>query len=108
VLKFIPIRDAVKASVKHVREGVSLSRALKESGVFPPILIHLVANGEATGKLSEMLSRAAETLENDAERRLAWLTALIQPALIGVMGGMVLLLVLAIMLPIVSRNQLIR
>lgn len=108
VLKFIPIRDAVKASVKHVREGVSLSRALKESGVFPPILIHLVANGEATGKLSEMLSRAAETLENDAERRLAWLTALIQPALIVVMGGMVLLLVLAIMLPIVSMNQLIR
>jgi general secretion pathway protein F len=108
VIKLIPIRVAVKNAVVHVREGVSLSRALKESGVFPPLLIHLVANGETTGKLAEMFQRAADSLEGDAERRLAWLTALIQPILIVVMGGIVLLLVMAIMMPIVSMNQLIR
>ena len=55
-----------------------------------------------------MLARAAEELERDAERRLAWLAALLQPALIVIMGAIVLVLVLAVMLPIVSMNQLIR
>jgi general secretion pathway protein F len=72
------------------------------------VLIHLVANGESSGRLSAMLERAAQELERDAERRLAWLAALVQPALIVVMGAIVLVLVLAVMLPIVSMNQLIR
>ncbi|MCL2872103.1 MAG: type II secretion system inner membrane protein GspF [Betaproteobacteria bacterium] len=108
VLNLLPIRQAVQNAVGHVREGVALARALKESGVFPPILIHLVANGEATGKLAEMLERAAAELEREAERRLAWITALVQPVLIVIMGAIVLALVLAIMMPIVSMNQLIR
>jgi general secretion pathway protein F len=108
VLNLLPIRQAVQNAVGHVREGVALARALKESGVFPPILIHLVANGEATGKLAEMLERAAGELEREAERRLAWIAALVQPVLIVLMGGIVLVLVLAIMMPIVSMNQLIR
>jgi general secretion pathway protein F len=76
--------------------------------VFPPVLVHLVANGEQTGRLATMLERAAGELERDAERRLAWLAALLQPALIVIMGAIVLVLVLAVMLPIVSMNQLIR
>ncbi len=108
VLNLLPIRQAVQNAVGHVREGVALARALKESGVFPPILIHLVANGEATGKLAEMLERAAGELEREAERRLAWIAALVQPVLIVLMGGLVLVLVLAIMMPVVSMNQLIR
>ncbi|MEO6566890.1 MAG: type II secretion system F family protein, partial [Casimicrobiaceae bacterium] len=75
---------------------------------FPPVLLHLVGSGEQSGRLSPLLARAAEELERDAERRLAWLAALLQPALIVVMGAIVLVLVLAIMLPIVSMNQLIR
>jgi len=91
-----------------VREGVSLARALKEQRVFAPVLVHLVANGEASGRLAPMLERAAGELEREAERRLTWFAALLQPALIVMMGAIVLVLVLAVMLPIVSMNQLIR
>lgn len=108
VVRMIPIRRAAQAAAALVREGVTLSRALKEQAEFPPVLIHLVANGESSGRLGPMLQRAAEELERDAERRLAWMAALLQPALIVVMGAIVLVLVLAVMLPIVSMNQLIR
>lgn len=108
VIWSVPIRRAATASAVLVREGVSLARALKEQLVFPPVLIHLVANGEASGQLSAMLERAAQELEREAERRLTWFAALLQPALIVLMGAVVLVLVLAVMLPIVSVNQLIR
>jgi general secretion pathway protein F len=71
-------------------------------------VIQLVANGEASGALPAMLERAGEQMRQDVERRLAWLTALLEPALIVLMGAIVLVLVLAVMLPIVSMNQLIR
>jgi len=108
VVRRLPLRDAAMRAAALVREGVALSRALREQEVFSPVLIHLVANGEQSGRLAPMLERAAEELERDAERRLAWLAALLQPALIVVMGAIVLVLVLAVMLPIVSMNQLIR
>jgi general secretion pathway protein F len=108
VVRMIPLRSAAQRAAALVREGVTLSRALKEQAEFPPVLIHLVASGEGSGRLGPMLERAAEELERDAERRLAWLAALLQPALIVVMGAIVLVLVLAVMLPIVSMNQLIR
>jgi general secretion pathway protein F len=87
---------------------VTLSRALAAQKRFPPVLVHLVANGEASGRLAPMLERAAGELEREAERRLTWFAALLQPALIVLMGAIVLVLVLAVMLPIVSMNQLIR
>jgi len=108
VVRMIPLRRAAQRAAALVREGVTLSRALKEQAQFPPVLIHMVASGESSGRLGPMLQRAAEDLERDAERRLAWLAALLQPALIVVMGAIVLVLVLAVMLPIVSMNQLIR
>jgi general secretion pathway protein F len=108
VVRMLPLQRAAGRAAALVREGVTLSRALKEQAEFPPVLIHLVANGESSGRLAPMLQRAAEELERDAERRLGWLAALLQPALIVVMGAIVLVLVLAVMLPIVSMNQLIR
>lgn len=108
VVRTIPMADAARRSSALVREGVALSRALREQNVFPPVLLHLVSSGEQSGRLAPLLARAAEELERDAERRLAWMAALLQPALIVVMGAIVLVLVLAIMLPIVSMNQLIR
>ncbi|MEP7328072.1 MAG: type II secretion system inner membrane protein GspF [Betaproteobacteria bacterium] len=108
VVRTIPMAAAARRASALVREGVALSRALREQNVFPPVLLHLVASGEQSGRLAPLLARAAEELERDAERRLAWLSALLQPALIVVMGVIVLVLVLAIMLPIVSMNQLIR
>ena len=104
----LPLRRAADAAAGLVREGVSLARALKEQRVFPPVLIHLVSNGEASGQLAPMLERAADELERESERRLTWFAALVQPALIVAMGAIVLALVLAVMLPIVSMNQLIR
>ena len=104
----LPIRAAAGAAAVLVREGVSLARALKEQRVFPPVLIHLTANGEASGQLAPMLERAAAELEREAGRRITWFAALLQPALIVLMGAIVLVLVLAVMLPIVSMNQLIR
>ena len=103
-----PMRRAAHAAAAHVREGVSLARALASQRVFPPLLVHLVANGEQSGQLPAMLDRAAREQEQDVERRLTWLAALVQPLLIVFMGAIVLVLVLAVMLPIVSMNQLIR
>jgi general secretion pathway protein F len=108
VIRMQPLADAARSAAALVREGVPLARALKDQRVFPPLLVHLVANGEQTGRLPEMLVRAAAELERAAENRLAWLAAVLQPALIVVMGAIVLVLVLAVMLPIVSMNQLIR
>jgi general secretion pathway protein F len=104
----LPIKAAAGAAALLVREGVSLARALKEQRVFPPVLIHLTANGEASGQLAPMLARAAAELEHEAGRRISWFAALLQPALIVLMGAIVLVLVLAVMLPIVSMNQLVR
>jgi general secretion pathway protein F len=103
-----PIRRAAQAAGAHVREGVSLARALASQRVFPALLVHLVANGEQSGQLPAMLERAAREQDADVERRLTWLAALLQPVLIVFMGAIVLVLVLAVMLPIVSMNQLIR
>jgi general secretion pathway protein F len=108
VMRMRPLARAARAAGTLVRQGVSLSRALREQKVFPPVLVHLVANGEQSGALAPMLERAAAELEREAERRLTWVAALIQPALIVVMGAIVLVLVLAVMLPIVTMNQLIR
>ena len=108
VVRMLPLARAARTASSLVREGVSLSRALKEQRVFPPVLIHLIANGEQSGALAPMLERAAAELERDAERRLAWVAALIQPTLIVAMGAIVLVLVLAVMLPIVTMNQLVR
>jgi general secretion pathway protein F len=108
VMWALPLRHAAAAASTLVREGVSVARALREQQVFPAVLVHLVANGEASGRLATMLERAAGELEREAERRLTWFAALLQPLLIVAMGAIVLVLVLAVMLPIVSMNQLIR
>jgi general secretion pathway protein F len=108
VMRLDPLAGAARAAAALVREGMPLAAALKAQRLFPPVLVHLVASGESTGRLAALLERAAGELERDAETRLAWLAALIQPVLIVLMGAIVLVLVLAVMLPIVSMNQLIR
>jgi general secretion pathway protein F len=102
------LRDNVHDAIGRVREGVPLARALAAAGEFAPMMVHLVASGEATGRLSEMLDRAAAVLSSETERRAMALTSLLEPLLILVMGGLVLLIVLAVMLPIIEINQLVR
>jgi general secretion pathway protein F len=104
--------DALRASVvdaiSRVREGAPLSRSLAAGRNFPPMMIHMIASGEATGNLSEMLERTAVTLSSETERRAIALTSILEPALILAMGVMVLIIVLAVLLPIIEINQLVR
>ncbi len=102
------MRAAVAAAAARVREGSPLAQALQAQRVFPPLLIHLIGSGERTGTLPAMLARAAHTLSAELERRALATTALLEPLMILVMGGIVLLIVLAVMLPIIEINQMIR
>jgi general secretion pathway protein F len=102
------MREAVERAIGRVREGVSLSRALGETRAFPPLLVHLVASGELSGKLEQMLGRAAHLETRSLERRLAVFLTLLEPVMILLMGAVVLLIVLAILLPIIEINQLVR
>lgn len=110
----LAMRARVEDATQKVREGWSLARALraedKTSGarLFPPVLIHLIAAGEATGQLPEMLGRAADIHSREAERRALFFTSLLEPALILAMGLVVMLIVLAVLLPIIEINQLVR
>jgi general secretion pathway protein F len=102
------MREAVERAIGRVREGASLARSLGETRAFPPLLVHLVASGEASGKLEQMLERAARLETQALERRLAVFLTVLEPVMILFMGGMVLMIVLAILLPIIEINQLVR
>ncbi len=108
VITNLPMRQALENASKKVREGVTLSRALAASGLFPPILIHLIASGESSGKLDAMLDRAATQQEQEIGNYTSVLTSLLEPVLILVMGGVVLTIVLAILMPIIEMNQMVR
>ncbi len=108
VMTNMVMSEAVGRAIERVREGTSLARALGETRVFPPLLVHLVASGETSGKLAPMLARAAHLETQALERRLAVFLTLLEPLMILVMGGVVLLIVLAILLPIMEINQLVR
>lgn len=108
VMSNLKMRSAVEGAIERVREGMSLARALAATRAFPPLLIHLVASGELSGKLEQMLERAAQLETQALERRLAVFLTLLEPVMILVMGGVVLLIVLAILLPIIEINQLVR
>jgi general secretion pathway protein F len=107
VMSNMVMRRAIEETIEQVREGASLSRALRETRVFPPLLVHLVASGEMSGKLKEMLERAAQLEAQALERRLGIFLTLLEPIMILVMGGIVLVIVLAILLPIMEINQLV-
>lgn len=107
VMTNMVLREAVEHAIDRVREGGGLARALGETRAFPPLLIHLVASGEVSGKLEQMLNRAAQLETRALERRLAVFLTLLEPAMILAMGGIVLLIVLAILLPIIEINQLV-
>lgn len=107
VISNLPMREAVQEAASRVREGTSISRALERSGQFPPMLLHLIGSGELSGQLEQMLERAAINQERETEATIASLLAVFEPLLILVMGGMVLTIVLAILMPIFQLNQLV-
>ena len=104
----VAMRAQVEEATNNVREGVSLARALSAHKHFPAMLIHMIRAGEVTGELPAMLERAANAQEQDLERRAMTMASLLEPALILAMGVVVLLIVLAVLMPIIEINQLVR
>jgi general secretion pathway protein F len=107
VVTNLPMRDAVQDAAARVREGAPIGRSLGTSKMFPPMMIHLIASGETSGELETMLDRAATNQEREMDAILSAVVGLLGPLMILVMGGFVLLIVLAMLLPIFQLNQLI-
>ncbi|PID99916.1 MAG: type II secretion system protein GspF [Thiothrix nivea] len=108
VISNIPMRKAVDTATIKVREGMAINKALQQSGYFPPMVIYLIASGEGSGQLDHMLERAAIQQERETQSRITKMVSLLEPLLILVMGGVVTLIVLAIMMPILSMPSFIR
>ena len=106
LVKPIPMQEKIEMAIGLVREGTSIHVALKKTGFFAPMFVHLVASGEASGQLDQMLEKAASYLENDVEGLIDTALTLFEPLMIIVMGGIVLYIVLAIMLPIFALDQI--
>jgi general secretion pathway protein F len=92
--------------VEAVRSGGSLSGAMRASGVFPPLLVYLTASGESAGQLDLMLERAAEYLEREFDNFTSTALSLLEPLIIVAMGGVVAVIILAILLPILQLQNL--
>ncbi|HEX4300650.1 MAG TPA: type II secretion system inner membrane protein GspF [Gammaproteobacteria bacterium] len=107
VVENIPMREAVADATLRVREGSAISQALGRSRLFPPITVHLIASGETSGQLSQMLERAAQHQERELEALTARLVGVFEPVLILLMGGLVMLIVLGVLLPIFDMNTMV-
>jgi len=103
----VPMREAVEEASLRIREGAMISRSLAASRLFPPMTTHLISSGEASGRLEEMLHRAATNQEREVDGLIATLLGIMQPLLVIVMAAIVLMIVLAILLPIFEINTLI-
>lgn len=107
VVTNLPMREAVDKAAQLVSEGVTLHVALERSGYFPPMTIHLIASGESSGTLETMLNRAALSQERDLDATIQALLGILSPLIILMMGGMVMLIVLGMLLPIMTMNDLL-
>ena len=101
------VRERARAVAARVREGASLQTAMTEAAIFPSMLVAIVASGESSGRLGPALGRAAGELDRELEQAVSTLVALVEPAVLLMMGGLVLLMVLAILLPIINLNDLV-
>jgi len=102
------MKDDMLDALISVREGASLGLALSQKGKLPGLLPMFARLGEQTGQLAHMLEKASEQLAQDVQRRALQLATILEPLLIVLMGGMVMLIVLSIMLPIIELNQLVK
>jgi len=108
VVANLAVREALDRVRSKVREGASIHKSMAVEGCFPPLTVHLIASGEASSNLEQMLDRAAITQERETETVISATMGLFEPLMIVVMGGIVLTIVLAILLPIFELNQLVR
>jgi len=103
--------DCLKASLGEsalrVSEGASLYKSLEQTGYFPPMMIHMIASGESSGELDQMLERTAAHQESDLQGLIETIVGLFEPLMLLFMGFVVLIIVLAIMLPILNMSNLV-
>lgn len=104
----LPMREAIAEASTRIREGGAIGKSLAVSGLFPPMTVHLISSGEASGELDAMLAKAAANQEREMDGLIGTLIGIMEPALIVFMGGVVLLIVLAILLPVFEMNELIQ
>ena len=102
------LEAAVEEARQNIREGQSIAVPLKRSGEFPPLVTHMVAVGEKSGEMEEMLKRIAGIYDGEVDRVVARATALLEPIMILCMGVIVLFIVVAILLPIFEMGQMVR
>ncbi len=107
VVNNIPMREAVEETSLRVREGAPIGASLASSRLFPPMTLHLISSGEASGELETMLERAAVNQEREVDGLIATMLSILEPVLILAMGAIVLVIVLAILMPIFELNQLV-
>ncbi|MEZ5461099.1 type II secretion system inner membrane protein GspF [Dokdonella sp.] len=108
VVPNLPMRESLRQAAFKVREGSGFARALAESRQFPPVALRLIASGERSGELPRMLGEAAAQQQRDLDRWLGVLSATLGPAVILLVGAMVLFIVLAILMPIFDLNQMVK
>ncbi len=108
VLTNLVLQEDTRRVAERVEAGGSLNRALQQSGHFPPMMVHMVASGEASGELETMLQRSATNQERELEMTLGTMMSLFEPLMVVFMGGMVLTIVLAVLLPIFDLNTMVK
>ncbi|HEY4484732.1 MAG TPA: type II secretion system F family protein, partial [Nitrospiria bacterium] len=102
------LAEAIDRARQNIGEGESLAEPLRKSGIFPPLVTHMIAVGEKSGELEPMLIRVAEAYDNEVEATVGTLTALLTPVMILAMGAIVAFIVFAILLPIFELSQAVR
>jgi general secretion pathway protein F len=102
------LSDAIDRARQNIGEGQNLAEPLKKSGMFPPLVTHMIAVGEKSGELEPMLVKVSEAYDNEVEAIIGTLTALLTPVMILVMGGIIGFIVMAILLPIFELSQIVR
>jgi len=100
------MREAITGAVERVRSGAPMSAALKETNVFPPLVTQMVMGGEASGDMGQMFAKSADYLEDEFNAQTTVFLTLLEPAIIILLAGVVLLVVAAIFLPILQLNTL--
>ncbi len=102
------VGDALSIAKEDLSQGGSLSASLERSGLFNPMVVDMIAVGEKSGELDEMLGKAAEALDEEVSTNIETMTGLLEPLMILIMAGAVLMVVLAVMLPVFEMNELVR
>jgi general secretion pathway protein F len=108
VLENVELMRVVEEAAGSIREGESIAAPLKRSGRFPPIVTHMIAIGERTGQLEEMLENVAIAYDNQVETRVAAMTSLLEPAMIVIMGGLSGGIAFSILMPLMRINEFVR